>query len=103
MAEGYGVRTVCIMRDSNFISDNGLDDFDTASQGSRDECVERDPGFVEDRFRVDRRKLEQMLQLGKWFCERLLIRLLFPTKPHVIRDMCTVGFSFTDLAIVFFF
>ena len=26
---------------------------------------ERDPNFVEERFRVDRRKLEQMLQ-GQW-------------------------------------
>lgn len=62
MAEGYGVRA-SMMRDCAFISENGVDNFDTASQGSKDDYLERDPGFVEDRFRVDRKKLEQMLQL----------------------------------------
>ena len=27
--------------------------------------VERDPDYVEERYRVDRRKLEQMIQQGK--------------------------------------
>lgn len=64
MAAGSGVRAPT-MRETLYKSENGVDDFDTASQESRDESVEREPGFVEDRFRVDRKKLEQMLQLGK--------------------------------------
>ncbi|XP_025087615.1 protein bicaudal C homolog 1-like isoform X1 [Pomacea canaliculata] len=62
MAAGSGVRAPT-MRETLYKSENGVDDFDTASQESRDESVEREPGFVEDRFRVDRKKLEQMLQL----------------------------------------
>lgn len=65
MADSYGVQT-CTMRDTaNYVSENGVDTYDTASQGSREECVELDSGFAEDRFRVDRKKLEQMLKLGK--------------------------------------
>ncbi|XP_012936522.1 protein bicaudal C homolog 1-A [Aplysia californica] len=62
MAEGAPVLSAR-MRENLFIGDNGVDSIDTASQGSRDEIIDRDPGFVEDRFRVDRKKLEQMLQL----------------------------------------
>ena len=40
-----------------------LGDLDDQSiQGDCEDQVERDPNYVEDRFRVDRRKLEQMLQ-----------------------------------------
>ena len=40
-----------------------LGDLDDQSiQGDYEDQVERDPNYVEDRFRVDRRKLEQMLQ-----------------------------------------
>ena len=40
-----------------------LGDLDDQSiQGDFEDQVERDPNYVEDRFRVDRRKLEQMLQ-----------------------------------------
>ena len=35
---------------------------DQSNQGDCEDQVERDPNYVEDRFRVDRRKLEQMLQ-----------------------------------------
>ena len=35
---------------------------DQPIQGDFEDQVERDPNYVEDRFRVDRRKLEQMLQ-----------------------------------------
>ena len=35
---------------------------DQSIQGDCEDQVERDPNYVEDRFRVDRRKLEQMLQ-----------------------------------------
>ncbi|KAL8616900.1 Protein bicaudal C 1 [Nucella lapillus] len=65
MADCFGVQSALMMKDkTNFIIDNGgVDNFDTASQGSKDDCVELDPRFVEDRFRVDRKKLEQMLQL----------------------------------------
>ena len=65
MADSYGVQTTTMRDTTNFITENGVDNFDTASQGSKDECVEFDNGFTEDRFRVDRKKLEQMLQLGK--------------------------------------
>ena len=51
-----------IMRDSPYVHDSNLDFCDTSSVGSRDEHVDRDPAFVEDRFRIDRKKLEQMLQ-----------------------------------------
>ncbi|XP_041364910.1 protein bicaudal C homolog 1-B-like [Gigantopelta aegis] len=51
-----------IMRDSPYIHDSNVDFCDTSSVGSRDEHVDRDPAFVEDRFRIDRKKLEQMLQ-----------------------------------------
>lgn len=66
MAEGVPVLSTR-MRESLFLGDNGVDCVETESQGSRDENIERDPGFVEDRFRVDRKKLEQMLQLGKCY------------------------------------
>ncbi|GFO47694.1 protein bicaudal c homolog 1, partial [Plakobranchus ocellatus] len=62
MAEGVPVLSAR-MRENLFIGDNGTDSLETESQGSRDEIIERDPGCVEDRFRVDRKKLEQMLQL----------------------------------------
>ncbi|KAK6171391.1 hypothetical protein SNE40_019590 [Patella caerulea] len=55
------------MRESQYITENNGDICDTASQGSRDEYIERDPNFVEDRFRVDRKKLEQMLQAPDGF------------------------------------
>ncbi len=42
---------------------DNLGDLDEQSnQGDCEEQEERDPNYVEDRFRVDRRKLEQMLQ-----------------------------------------
>ncbi len=42
-------------------ADNDLDD-DQSTQGDP-ECVQdMDPDYIEERFRVDRRKLEQMLQ-----------------------------------------
>lgn len=64
MAEAVSVLSTR-MRENLFAGDNGMDNIETSSQGSRDEIFERDPGFVEDRFRVDRKKLEQMLQLGE--------------------------------------
>lgn len=66
MAEGVSVLQTR-MRENLFIGDNGVDSIETSSQGSKDETIERDSGYVEDRFRVDRKKLEQMLQLGKFF------------------------------------
>ncbi|CAL1537407.1 unnamed protein product [Lymnaea stagnalis] len=62
MAEGVSVLSTR-MRENLFNGDNGMDSIETESQGSREDIMERDPGFVEDRFRVDRKKLEQMLQL----------------------------------------
>ena len=65
MADCVGVQLGRMRDKTNFIIENGVDNFDTASQGSREDCVEYDSGFLEDRFRVDRKKLEEMLQLGK--------------------------------------
>lgn len=65
MAEGVSVLSAR-MRENLFLSDSALECIETESQGSRDDNIERDPNFVEDRFRVDRKKLEQMLQLGKY-------------------------------------
>ncbi|XP_059175856.1 protein bicaudal C homolog 1-B-like isoform X2 [Physella acuta] len=62
MAEGVSVLSTR-MRENLFHGDNVMDNIETGSQGSRDEISDRDPGFIEDRFRVDRKKLEQMLQL----------------------------------------
>ncbi|KAI8794619.1 protein bicaudal c 1, partial [Biomphalaria glabrata] len=62
MAEGVSVLSIR-MKETLFNGDNGMDSVETESQGSRDDIIERDPGFIEDRFRVDRKKLEQMLQL----------------------------------------
>ncbi|XP_067673320.1 protein bicaudal C homolog 1-B-like [Haliotis asinina] len=64
MAECLLVRSsmMHVMRDPPYINDSNLDFCDTASVGSRDDQADRDPDFVEDRFRVDRKKLEQMLQ-----------------------------------------
>lgn len=61
MAAGLSVRSV-MMRDAHFIPESNGDICDTASQGSKDEVIEYPSDFVEDRFRVDRKKLEQMLQ-----------------------------------------
>ena len=64
MAECLLVRSsmMHVIRDPSYINDSNLDFCDTASVGSRDDHADRDPDFVEDRFRVDRKKLEQMLQ-----------------------------------------
>ena len=83
MAEGVPVLSVR-MRENLFISDNGVDNIETGSQGSRDENItDRDPGFIEDRFRVDRKKLEQMLQLGKFSLPRTVVLLLSELSPLV--------------------
>lgn len=50
------------MRDSNNLSESPTELCDDCLQGSKDEL---EPGYIEDRFRVDRKKLEQMLQ-GKF-------------------------------------
>ena len=42
--------------------DPASDDADSISQETSEPQVELDPDHVEERFRVDRRKLEQMLQ-----------------------------------------
>ncbi|XP_033735384.1 protein bicaudal C homolog 1-B-like [Pecten maximus] len=47
------------MRDSNNLSESPTELCDDCLQGSKDEL---EPGYIEDRFRVDRKKLEQMLQ-----------------------------------------
>ena len=64
MADCFGVQSGMMKDTTNFIIENVVDNFDSASQGSRED-IEHDPRFLEDRFRVDRKKLEQMLQLGK--------------------------------------
>lgn len=51
------------MKEAHYEADHiAADLFDTVSVESNDEHIERDPRFVQDRFRVDRKKLEQMLQ-----------------------------------------
>ncbi|XP_064605068.1 protein bicaudal C homolog 1-B-like isoform X2 [Liolophura sinensis] len=51
------------MKDSTFRSDCNIDCCDNGSQGHNEDGIQRDPDFVEDRFRVDRKKLEHMLQV----------------------------------------
>lgn len=53
------------MKDSASFSETGSDFGDNIPQGKKDDVFDNDSGFVEDRFRVDRKKLEQMLQ-GKF-------------------------------------
>ena len=48
------------MKDSASVSETGSDIGDTNTQENKDDILES--GFVEERFRVDRKKLEQMLQ-----------------------------------------
>ncbi|KAL8619173.1 hypothetical protein ACOMHN_049955 [Nucella lapillus] len=45
----------------NIVIEHGVDSCDSVSQGSKEE-FEYDPRFVEDRFRIDRKKLEEMMQ-----------------------------------------
>lgn len=54
------------MKDSASLSETGSDKGDN-SQGIKEDVFENDSGYVEERFRVDRKKLEQMLQ-GKLVC-----------------------------------
>lgn len=49
------------MKDSATFSETGSDKGDN-SQGNKEDVFENDSGYVEERFRVDRKKLEQMLQ-----------------------------------------
>ncbi|KAJ8317838.1 hypothetical protein KUTeg_002929 [Tegillarca granosa] len=59
MADGLSVIPTN-MKESHNLSESPTDLFDDcASQGTRDEL---EPGYIEERFRVDRKKLEQMLQ-----------------------------------------
>ena len=48
------------MKDSASVSETGSDLGDITTQGNKDNIL--DSGYVEERFRVDRKKLEQMLQ-----------------------------------------
>ncbi|KAK3759574.1 hypothetical protein RRG08_009760 [Elysia crispata] len=84
MAEGVPVLSAR-MRENLFIGENGTDSLETESQGSRDEIIERDPGCVEDRFRVDRKKLEQMLQLVIYALQRGHC-----SQPGVVSIICKV-------------
>ncbi|KAL4239787.1 Protein bicaudal C 1 [Mactra antiquata] len=52
------------MKDSASLSETGSDKGDN-SQGIKDDIFDNDSGYIEERFRVDRKKLEQMLQ-GNW-------------------------------------
>lgn len=49
------------MKDSASLSETGSDKGDN-SQGNKEDVFENDSGYAEERFRVDRKKLEQMLQ-----------------------------------------
>ena len=61
MADGPSSRRAD-MKDSASFSETGSDFGDNIPQGVKDDVFDNDSGFVEDRFRVDRKKLEQMLQ-----------------------------------------
>ena len=63
MADGPSTRRAD-MKDSASFSETGSEFGDNIPQDKRDDVFENDSGFVEDRFRVDRKKLEQMLQGG---------------------------------------
>ena len=52
------------MRELSTSSDLTIENDDLSIQGDQMDLVEVDPEHLEDRFRVDRRKLEQMLQGG---------------------------------------
>ena len=54
------------MKDSASLSETGSDKGDN-SQGNKEDVFENNSGYVEERFRVDRKKLEQMLQGKKQF------------------------------------
>jgi len=58
------------MKDSHSLSESPTELCDDCSQGTKDEL---EPGYIEDRFRVDRKKLEQMLQgnVGQVYCRIL--------------------------------
>lgn len=47
------------MKESRSVNDSPTDICDENNQEIKDEL---EPGFIEERFRVDRKKLEQMLQ-----------------------------------------
>ena len=61
MADGPSTRRGD-MKDSASFSETGSDIGDNVAQDKKEDDCENDNGFVEDRFRVDRKKLEQMLQ-----------------------------------------
>ena len=61
MADGPSTRRG-EMKDSASFSETGSDIGDNVPQDKKEDDCENDNGFVEDRFRVDRKKLEQMLQ-----------------------------------------
>ena len=60
------------MKDSASFCETGSDFGDNISQDKKDDVCENDSGFVEDRFRVDRKKLEQMLQGTIFFTQYFL-------------------------------
>ena len=49
---------------------------DVIENDSDNEEVEIDPNMVEERFRVDRRKLEQMIQIHGMLCSLLIYNIL---------------------------
>lgn len=53
------------MKDSRSINESPTDICDENNQDIKDEL---EPGFIEERFRVDRKKLEQMLQGRSIIC-----------------------------------
>ena len=53
------------MKDISLTADLQTETFERLSQDDNEEEKERDPNYHEERFRVDRRKLEQMIQGGE--------------------------------------
>ena len=61
-----------MMREFSSSSGLTLEDDDQSTQGDYGDIAERDPNFIEERFRVDRKKLEQMLQGKIQLCSDIL-------------------------------
>ena len=61
-------------------SDIGEDIYEKDNPDENEDEGEIDPNFVEERFRVDRRKLEQMIQgQVQMFCQKTVVLMILFT------------------------
>ena len=94
------------MKDSASLSETGSDKGDN-SQGNREDVFENNSGYVEERFRVDRKKLEQMLQGKKQFLRVVPVNWnygiinCFTTKLSILcfKILSNVRFYFRNIVI----